>query len=215
MTFLCLSEAQALKRLLSRDPGPLVGSRGLCLAPMNTFCHPALTYSSRLNLIDVMLVAVLDNIVSLQCQSIMVDRGVLNGHKFVCLFTRWLDGGHRLADIGTRCPWWGQQTLVGTTLVGPDPGGDNPSWPEGQPSIPPPSLNVGRAHMVPAWVPAWSHTSLPCAVSSTNPWIPFTAWQSIGIHLIHRKQCLATLREYPARGATPHPGPQAHNTHPR
>ena len=71
------------------------------------------------------------------------------GHKFVCLFPRCLDGAHRLADVGTRCPWCGQ-TLVGTTLLGPDPGGDNPTWPEGQPPIPPPSLNVGRAHMVPA-----------------------------------------------------------------
>ena len=51
---------------------------------------------------------------------------------------------------------------------------------------------------------AAAHTSLRWC--TTNPWIPFTAWQSIGLHLIHRKQCLATLREYPARGATPHPG---------
>ena len=107
---------------LWRDSCPEIQDPWLALGAVvslqtNTFCHPALTYSSRLNLIDVMLVAVLDNIVSLQCQSIMVDRGVLNGHKFVCLFTRWLDGGHRLADIGTRCPWWGQ-TLVGTTPAG-------------------------------------------------------------------------------------------------
>ena len=61
---------------------------------------------------------------------------------------------------------------------------------------------------------AAGHTSLRWC--TTNPWIPFTAWQSIGLHLIHRKQCLATLREYPARGATSQPGasPQAHNAPP-
>ena len=90
------------------------------------------------------------------------------------------------------------------------------------------SLVLGQTHLAQAKGPrypphpstsaaspgTYGHTSLLWC--TTNPWIPFTAWQSIGIHLIHRKQCLATLREYPARGATSHPGasPQAHNAPP-